>query len=166
MSWWDVCFCLLKRRVAALENASAPNFNSPVFPLTAMEDNGTLATNRMDLSFGNGNEHGGLNAGGWGFPVPAHPFDSTLRLEIVALAFSCRTATDGNGNEVELTVNTDPSTTTNHVRTGFKVSILPNSRFGQSTGSLIVNAGSVVNVITNNPGGGDLVITPWARWIT
>lgn len=153
----------MSKKCCCKNNGSLP-LSDFVFPLTAMEDNGSLSTGRMDLSLGNGNEHVGLNAGGWGFPVPTHPFNPALQLEIVALAFSSRTTVDGNGNTIELTMNTNPTASTNHVPTGFTVAIPPNSRIGQSTGSVIVPAGSVINFITINPGGTDLVVTPWARW--
>lgn len=142
------------RDVAEMDDVIAPG----LFQVCHMEDNGSLATDRMDFSLGNGNENGNLNARGWGLIIPRDG------LEILYLTFGCRTRTDGNGAEVELVKNPDPNADGLFVGTGFSVVVPPNSYVATAVGSVTFNAGEALQFVTRNPGGSDVVVSAWGRW--
>lgn len=141
------------------EISDIPASSGNVFCICNAEDNGSLSTNRMDFSFGNGNEQNNNQSRGWGLLIP---FDG---LEVTAITFSCRTATDGNGASVELTKNPDANAAATAQGTGLIVTVPANSYYAFQTGGVVFNAGEILNFITRNPGGSDVVVSAWGRWV-
>lgn len=129
--------------------------NKPVFPLFTVEQNGKLVGNRMNFSFGNGNEHSGLDAGGWGFIAP---FDLSIKI----LTVGSRVAADSNGNEITVVLNENPTKSKSFVETDTKIGLAKGQRNLVKDVDLFVKSGTVINLLTTNPGGDDLVVTAWA----
>lgn len=130
-----------------------------VFQITQAEQNGKLSGGRMNFSFGNGNEHSGDDAGGWGLVVP---FDG---LEIVAMTVGSRVGADNNGSSVQLVVIEDANKAKVFRKTDMVAKLDKGQRVAVSQGSVVVNAGQVVNFVTDNPGGDDVVVSLWGRWV-
>lgn len=125
------------------------------FPLFTAEQNGKLVGDRMNFSFGNGNEHTGIDAGGWGFTAP---FD----LNIKKLTMGSRVAADSNGNEVTVVLNENPTKSKAFVKTDVTIGLEEGQRSTVKDVDLFVKSGTVINLLTTNPGGDDVVITVWA----
>lgn len=140
------------------EISDIPVMQSNIFCVASAEDNGTLATNRMDFSFGNGNEQADNNGRAWGLVIP---FDG---LEIVALTFGSRVSVDGNGASVELVKNPNANADGRFQGTGLIVDCPANTYYGVAQGSVVFNAGETLQFITRNPGGQDVVVSAWGRW--
>lgn len=132
---------------------------SPIFCVVTAEDNGTLATDKMDFSFGNGKEHTGLSARGWGLIIPKDG------LEITHLTFGSRNITEKTKAVVELIKNPNPNKSTNYESTKFYVECPSGEYFGFSEGSVIFNKGEALNFITRVRGREDVVVSAWGRWV-
>lgn len=129
-----------------------------MFQIAHLEDNGALATNRMDFSFGNGNENANLVARGWGLIIPRDG------LIVTSVTFGCRTATDGNGASVELVKNPDPNTNNSFAGTGLLAVVPAGGYTAIGTGNVQFDAGEALNFVTRNPGGTDVVVSAWGYW--
>ena len=141
------------------EVVSGPDLENPskgLFPLFTAEQNGKLTGDRMNFSFGNGNEHSGLDAGGWGFTVP---FDLTIK----NLTLGSRVSADSNGNEVMLVTNENPTKSKTFNKTDITIGLGKGQRNTIKDVDLFVKSGTVLNILTVNPGGDDLVVTAWAK---
>lgn len=130
-----------------------------VFLVAQAEQNGALTGGRMNFSFGNGNEHKGDDSGGWGLIVPFNG------LEIVAMTVGSRVGADGNGASIGLVVVQNPSKAKAHKVTDMVATLKAGERVTVVEGSVMVDKGQAINFITDNPGGDDLVVSVWGRWV-